>query len=79
LTQSERIRAPVVVPPIVPYAAVETLTNAVALPEDEAESLRRSIERYRRLLREASDERLSRELKKMIEEAERRLKEIEGS
>jgi hypothetical protein len=44
--------------------------------EDEAESLRRTIERYRRLLREASDERLSRELKKMIEEAERRLKEI---
>jgi poly(A) polymerase-like protein len=47
--------------------------------EDEAESLRTAIERYRRLLRDVSDERLARELKKMIEEAEQRLKEIGGS
>src|SRR5579864_9395832 len=45
--------------------------------EDEAEYLRRAIELYRRLLGKVSDERAARDLKKMIEEAERRLKEIE--
>ncbi|HWI26890.1 MAG TPA: hypothetical protein VN668_07955 [Stellaceae bacterium] len=38
--------------------------------EDETTHLRRSIERYRRLLREISDERMRRELEKMIVEAE---------
>ena len=46
--------------------------------EDEVDFLRASIERYKLLLRDVSDEHLSRELERMIEEAERRLKEIEG-
>lgn len=58
-------------------ATPEPLTRSRRV-EDEVDFLRGSIERYRRLLREVSDERLARELKRMIEEAEQRLKEIEG-
>jgi hypothetical protein len=46
--------------------------------ENEIAFLRRHIERYRRLHRDISDERMSRELERMIQDAERRLKEIEA-
>lgn len=45
--------------------------------EDESTHLRRTIERYKRLLKSLNDEHICRELERMIEEAEQRLREIE--
>jgi len=45
--------------------------------EDESTHLRSTIERYKRLLKSVSDGRVCRELERMIEEAEQRLREIE--
>jgi transcription initiation factor IIE alpha subunit len=45
--------------------------------EDEATHLQRTIERCQRLLESVNDGRVCRELVRMIEEAEQRLREIE--
>ncbi len=45
--------------------------------EDESTHLRCTIERCKRLLKSVNDEHVCRELARMIEEAEQRLREIE--
>ncbi|HWI28086.1 MAG TPA: hypothetical protein VN668_14020 [Stellaceae bacterium] len=40
--------------------------------------LKRSIERYRRLMRGVADERVLRELERLLTETERRIEELEG-
>jgi predicted nucleic acid-binding Zn-ribbon protein len=45
--------------------------------ERDASDLRRSIERYEQLLSNVSDERVCRELERLIAEAHHRLEEIE--
>lgn len=49
-----------------------------ATMEEELTHLKHSIERYRRLMRGIADERVLRELERLLTEAERRVDELEG-